>query len=94
VGPLFWRRRRHEVAARLPGASEALQARNQTWPQPNGRRLVAQLRSGLEAHWAPDVLAGHLAAGGALGVSEVLRLIAQSLDEELRPPVAAAAVDP
>ncbi len=76
---LFWRRGALGAATRMLGAADAVAARTGQPPQPNERRLIAEVRPALAATLAPDVLASHHAAGAALDESGLLALIEETL---------------
>ena len=76
---LFWRRGQIDAATRLLGASDAERARFGAPLQENELRLIAEARPALEALLAPDAFAANLAAGAALGQTELFALISEAL---------------
>jgi hypothetical protein len=78
---LFWRRGQARTAALLLGAFDAKVSRRRLSRWPNGQRLIAETRAGLEKQWPPDAFASALAAGAALGETEIVALISESLAE-------------
>ena len=76
---LFWRRGQADVAARLLGALDAQQARNGTPLQPNERRLIGEVRAGLQSRMAPEAYAASHAAGAPLDIDACFDLVARAL---------------
>ena len=76
---LFWRRGQIDTAALLLGALDAVRLRTAVPLQVNELRLMAEARPALEALLRPEALSGSLAAGAALGESELFALISEAL---------------
>jgi hypothetical protein len=76
---LFWRLGRVETAAVLLGASDAEMRRTELPLLSNEARLVTAVRTGVESSLDPATLAHRLAAGAALGESELVRFISEAL---------------
>ena len=80
---LFWRRGQIDTAALLLGALDAAQLRTAVPLQVNERRLIAEARPAIEGELNAEALSSSLAAGAALGETELLALISEALAETL-----------